>query len=77
MAAPIVDTRNAVRVRADHLCTVAAMTYTSHGMLVRFQECHMVDGMVAVLHDTDVNDEHKKSWCVFLFFADDTPQNPL
>lgn len=25
---------------------------------------HMVDGMVAVLHDTDVNDEHKKSWCV-------------
>lgn len=24
----------------------------------------MVDGMVAVLHDTDVTDEHKKEWCV-------------
>jgi len=23
----------------------------------------MVDGMIAVLHDTDVSDEHKKSWC--------------
>jgi hypothetical protein len=24
----------------------------------------MVDGMVAVLHDSDVDDEHKKAWCV-------------
>jgi hypothetical protein len=24
---------------------------------------NMVDGMVAVLHDTDVSDEHKKDWC--------------
>jgi len=24
---------------------------------------HMVDGMVAVLHDADVSDEHKKEWC--------------
>jgi len=24
---------------------------------------HMVDGMVAVLHDDDVEDEHKKDWC--------------
>merc|ERR1719235_2078673 len=24
---------------------------------------HMVDGMVAVLHDDDVEDEHKKEWC--------------
>merc|ERR1719160_1486366 len=24
---------------------------------------HMVDGMVGVLHDEDVSDEHKKDWC--------------
>merc|ERR1719217_1662237 len=24
---------------------------------------HMIDGMVAVLHDDDVEDEHKKYWC--------------
>jgi len=24
----------------------------------------MIDGMVAVLHDEDVSDEHKKNWCV-------------
>jgi hypothetical protein len=24
---------------------------------------HMVDGMVGVLHDEDVGDEHKKAWC--------------
>merc|ERR1719160_1104520 len=24
---------------------------------------HMVDGMVAVLHDEDVGDEHKADWC--------------
>jgi len=25
---------------------------------------HMIDGMVGVLHDEDVGDEHKKAWCV-------------
>merc|ERR1719498_556636 len=24
---------------------------------------HMIDGMVGVLHDEDVGDEHKKEWC--------------
>merc|ERR1719272_2038135 len=24
---------------------------------------HMIDGMVGVLHDEDVGDEHKKGWC--------------
>merc|ERR1719331_2862139 len=24
---------------------------------------HMIDGMVGVLHDEDVGDEHKKAWC--------------
>merc|ERR1719421_1076563 len=24
---------------------------------------HMIDGMVSVLHDEDVGDEHKKAWC--------------
>merc|ERR1719214_296139 len=24
---------------------------------------HMIEGMVAVLHDEDVGDEHKKGWC--------------
>ena len=25
---------------------------------------HMISGMIGVLHDEDVNDEHKKAWCV-------------
>merc|ERR1719440_1897311 len=24
---------------------------------------HMIDGMVGVMHDEDVGDEHKKAWC--------------
>merc|ERR1719217_436644 len=24
---------------------------------------HMIDGMVGVMHDMDVSDEHKKAWC--------------
>merc|ERR1719314_58722 len=24
---------------------------------------YLIDGMVKVLHDDDVNDEHKKDWC--------------
>merc|ERR1719160_182621 len=24
---------------------------------------HMIDGMVGVMHDEDVSDEHKKTWC--------------
>merc|ERR1719160_2413200 len=24
---------------------------------------HMIDGMVGVMHDEDVGDEHKKEWC--------------
>merc|ERR1719380_430456 len=24
---------------------------------------HMIDGMVGVMHDEDVSDEHKKAWC--------------
>jgi hypothetical protein len=39
--------------------TAAAATGASAEKLVT----HMVDGMVGVLHDEDVGDEHKKAWC--------------
>jgi len=36
---------------------------TNHGDPAEKLVVHMIDGMVGVMHDEDVGDEHKKAWC--------------
>merc|ERR1719159_1501354 len=48
----------AAHIRQHQEPGVAAFAGQAEKMVV-----HMVDGMVGVLHDEDVGDEHKKDWC--------------
>merc|ERR1719333_788247 len=59
----LLNTKSKLELKEPAFAAQEEMRASKTGDAAEKMVTHMIDGMVGVLHDDDVEDEHKKYWC--------------